>query len=217
MRSLADLLSDASSSGCLDNDKDSVIWLNSTRYDLTGTVLDLLSLGQNCSKRGSNPRDTVWTYESGGTAQIISGYELEDDTNRAAPAGTCNPSKTYQWGFSFLLLFITSVLNAVIFLILHGLNSWTYYHSRLGRTARQQPGMWRAIVDLSEVAGLREDEDMLMWPNSKLEKEMAGQKMTFRRGLMQSKGQHASGTTLEHDEIELQPLHLSFPEPLTIE
>lgn len=216
------MLGNASSSDCFDQaarpvGSDSTIWLNSAEYRLTGSLLNIVSMGQDCASGKSSGRDAVWVYDHDETREIVTGFQLVDG-DRDNPAGTCNPSKTYQWGFSFLLLFITSVMNAVVFLMLHFLHSWTYHYSYLGRTARQQPGMWRAVVDLSVVAGIRRDRGMLYWPNAKLEKEMADQKMTFRLRPSQAKDlQNVEPEgTLDRD-IELRPLNLSFPGRLTIE
>jgi hypothetical protein len=76
--------------------------------------------------------------------------------------GSCKPSETYQWGFSYIFLFMISVFNFVWSCIMVGIWMDTCRNSRMYKSGRR-PGLLRAILDISgpikEEIG--EDHEML--------------------------------------------------------
>ncbi|KAF2452090.1 hypothetical protein P171DRAFT_459867 [Karstenula rhodostoma CBS 690.94] len=64
--------------------------------------------------------------------------------------GSCKPSETYQWGFSYIFLFMVSIFNFVWSCIMVGMWMDTRTHSRMYRTGRR-PGLLRSILDIAAV------------------------------------------------------------------
>ena len=64
--------------------------------------------------------------------------------------GSCKPSETYQWGFSYIFLFMVSIFNFVWSCIMVGMWWDTVRGSRMYRTGRR-PGLLRSVLDLARV------------------------------------------------------------------
>jgi hypothetical protein len=64
--------------------------------------------------------------------------------------GHCQPQNTYQWGFSFLLLFIALLLSALWALGMWAMWLDAYYNSKIDAVGRRDMGSWRAVMDLAE-------------------------------------------------------------------
>jgi len=62
--------------------------------------------------------------------------------------GSCKPSETYQWGFSYIFLFMVSIFNFVWACIMAGMWFDTTRASRMYRSGRR-PGLLRSIMDIS--------------------------------------------------------------------
>lgn len=62
--------------------------------------------------------------------------------------GSCKPSETYQWGFSYIFLFMISIFNFVWSCIMVGIWIDTCRNSRMYKSGRR-PGLLRAILDIS--------------------------------------------------------------------
>ena len=68
--------------------------------------------------------------------------------------GSCKPSETYQWGFSYIFLFMVSIFNFVWACIMVGMWLDTRSGSRLYKSGRR-PGLLRSIVEYA--AAIREE------------------------------------------------------------
>ncbi|CAO2651972.1 Nn.00g002550.m01.CDS01 [Neocucurbitaria sp. VM-36] len=68
--------------------------------------------------------------------------------------GSCKPSETYQWGFSYIFLFMVSIFNFVWSCIMVGMWLDTRRGSRMYKSGRR-PGLLRSIMDYS--AAIREE------------------------------------------------------------
>ncbi len=90
---------------------------------------------------GSPYSDTYWSVGS----VFLSSSDL-------AAAGRCQPTNTYVWGFSFLILFVTCIWTIVFLTILGALYYDTYLHSADDRI-EQSVSMYQDILDVA--AGIR--------------------------------------------------------------
>ncbi len=61
---------------------------------------------------------------------------------------SCDDWKNYQWGFSFLLLFIFMVISTVWVIGMYSMWTDTYWNSRLDRSPRVM-GFFRGVMDAS--------------------------------------------------------------------
>jgi len=62
--------------------------------------------------------------------------------------GSCKPSETYQWGFSYIFLFMVSIFNFVWSCIMVGMWLDTKRGSRMYKAGRR-PGLLRSVLDVS--------------------------------------------------------------------
>jgi hypothetical protein len=87
-------------------------------------------------------------------------FEQRPDTNHSYTAayllghGFCKPSETYQWGFSYIFLFMVSIFNFLWVCIMVGMWLDTRRGSRMYKSGRR-PGLLRSIMDYS--AAIREE------------------------------------------------------------
>ncbi|KAF2793173.1 hypothetical protein K505DRAFT_277444 [Melanomma pulvis-pyrius CBS 109.77] len=63
--------------------------------------------------------------------------------------GSCKTTETYQWGFSYIFLFMISIFNFVWSCIMVGIWMDTCQKSRMYKSGRR-PGLLRSILDISE-------------------------------------------------------------------
>ncbi|KAF2648792.1 hypothetical protein K491DRAFT_669993 [Lophiostoma macrostomum CBS 122681] len=63
--------------------------------------------------------------------------------------GSCKPSDTYQWGFSYIFLFMVSIFNFVWSCIMIGMWFDTSRASRMYKSGRR-PGLLKSILDISD-------------------------------------------------------------------
>lgn len=68
--------------------------------------------------------------------------------------GSCKPSETYQWGFSYIFLFMMSIFNFIWACIMTGMWLDTRRGSRMYKSGRR-PGLLRSIMDYS--AAIRQE------------------------------------------------------------
>ena len=68
--------------------------------------------------------------------------------------GSCKPGETYQWGFSYIFLFMVSIFNFIWACIMVGMWLDTRRGSRLYRSGRR-PGLLRSIVEFA--AAIKEE------------------------------------------------------------
>ena len=64
--------------------------------------------------------------------------------------GSCKPSETYQWGFSYIFLFMVSIFNFIWSCIMVGMWFDTARASRVYKSGRR-PGLLRSVLDLAKV------------------------------------------------------------------
>ncbi|EOA90293.1 uncharacterized protein SETTUDRAFT_146002 [Exserohilum turcica Et28A] len=87
-------------------------------------------------------------------------FALEDlptdiyNTSYLLEHGLCKPSETYQWGFSYIFLFMVSIFNFLWACIMAGMWLDTRRGSRMYRSGRR-PGLLRSILDYS--AAIRQE------------------------------------------------------------
>lgn len=62
--------------------------------------------------------------------------------------GACKPSDTYQWGFSYIFLFMVSIFNFVWSCIMVGMWYDTVRGSRMYKSGRR-PGLLRSVLDIA--------------------------------------------------------------------
>lgn len=72
--------------------------------------------------------------------------------------GSCKPDDMYQWGFSYIFLFMVSIFNFVWSCIMVGMWMDTRMHSRMYRMGRR-PGLLRNILDIAAVMREEVGED----------------------------------------------------------
>ncbi|EME83288.1 uncharacterized protein MYCFIDRAFT_174753 [Pseudocercospora fijiensis CIRAD86] len=65
----------------------------------------------------------------------------------------CDATDQYQWGFSFLILFMFSIVNACAAAILYAIHLLTIFRNHVIRLGRHEPHVWRAVADLSVALG----------------------------------------------------------------
>lgn len=68
--------------------------------------------------------------------------------------GSCKPSETYQWGFSYIFLFMVSIFNFIWSCIMVGMWYDTRRGSRMYKHGRR-PGLLRSVMEFS--AAIREE------------------------------------------------------------
>jgi hypothetical protein len=72
------------------------------------------------------------------------------DFNYMLEHGSCQTTETYQWGFSYIFLFMVSIFNFVWSCIMVGMWFDTTRASRMYKSGRR-PGLLRSVLDLSRV------------------------------------------------------------------
>lgn len=85
-------------------------------------------------------QDSQWTYEGRQGTAYTWAYMLEN--------GGCQPDRAYQWGFSYIFLFMVSIYNCVWTFIMCGMWIDTQRASRMYKSGRR-PGILRSVMDLS--------------------------------------------------------------------
>ncbi|KAK4506165.1 hypothetical protein PRZ48_004130 [Zasmidium cellare] len=124
--------------------------------------------------------DLAWTH---GSTLVFTSEILGLDRD---PLGSCAPTKDYQWGFSFILLFAVSAAHTTVHVALYGLLWYTRRQSQGSEQRRYRPHMWRAVVDLSRVGQLQCGERFFELPTSQLSSAMEGRMMTLTGDRLQS-------------------------------
>jgi hypothetical protein len=80
---------------------------------------------------------------------------------------SCKPGETYQWGFSYIFLFMVSIFNFIWSCIMVGMWLDTRRRSRVYKSGRR-PGLLRSVVEyaaaireeIGEQAGDLEEEEL---------------------------------------------------------
>ncbi|KAI4906904.1 hypothetical protein J4E90_010107 [Alternaria incomplexa] len=111
-------------------------------------------------------------------------FETRPDANHSYTGyylldhGSCKPSETYQWGFSYIFLFMVSIFNFVWVCIMVGMWLDTRRGSMMYRSGRR-PGLLRSIMDYS--AAIREE---LGAEANYLEEDELRKRLTQSRGAL---------------------------------
>ncbi|KAK4924453.1 hypothetical protein LTR49_008544 [Elasticomyces elasticus] len=92
---------------------------------------------------------------------------------------SCRQTNTYQWGFSFSLLFVFAVLNSLFMLMLVLLWEGGGGKSKVYKSNRQEPGVWRAVMDMSSHAKAQVGTEAHRWATRTLEEAMNKTLMKF--------------------------------------
>jgi hypothetical protein len=130
---------------------------------------------ENSSSTFSDPTHPA-KYTLAGTNDILT----SDEANRL---GSCQQTATYQWGFSFLLLFIVLILFLIWIIGTYVLWLDAFLHSRFD-IAKRDMGLYRAALDISSVIHSELDKDVdSLTPNRVLERMFRGDKKRPRIGL----------------------------------
>lgn len=113
--------------------------------------------------------------------------------------GSCKPNETYQWGFSYIFLFMVSIFNFIWSCIMVGMWFDTSRASRMYKSGRR-PGLLKSIMDISgaireeigEDADRLEEEELrkalrdsggaLLVPKKELKVRRTGTKGVRKRG-----------------------------------
>lgn len=81
-------------------------------------------------------------------------YGTNYDSTWLRSHSTCKPSETYQWGFSYIFLFMVSIFSFLWSFIMIAMWLDTRRGSRMYRSGRR-PGLLRSVLDLA--AAVREE------------------------------------------------------------
>jgi len=117
-------------------------WSDADLYETSANVTSTFVLrGHNISLPPptltfERTEDDFWMHDN-------KTYSKDDVT------GTCQPEKTYQWGFSFYALLAFCVTTTVYAIIMYSLWLKTFLHSRKHR-AGQKIEIFRAVLDFAD-------------------------------------------------------------------
>jgi hypothetical protein len=120
------------------------------------SALDIFSFPNALIVSGSSANSNIAATEALSYPSLARFARIDQPDNRTYDIpyirnnGRCLPQNTYQWGFSFLLLFI-----ALLFSTLWALGMWAmwldaYYNSKIDAVGERDMGSWRAVMDLAE-------------------------------------------------------------------
>lgn len=120
-----------------------------------------------------NQTNGTWEFDD-------SHYQRNFTTATLREHASCIPTNSYQWGFSYLLLFIICVLSSVFAIFLVILKD----HNGLTRDVHPSdchaPGLWRSVMDLSSHArSITAGEDTERLTTDQLEQKLDGTRMAF--------------------------------------
>jgi hypothetical protein len=178
-----------------------------TTFDFSNRTTDLAAPSLNITwttYRTSN-HNRPWAHEAPesfpGVFYSLTGDRQGDvyNTTYILSHGSCKPSETYQWGFSYIFLFMVSIFNFVWSCIMVGMWLDTKRGSRMYKAGRR-PGLLRSVMDASrairEEIGeeaddleedalrkrLRESEGALVVPKTELRVSRTDSEGLWRRG-----------------------------------
>lgn len=126
----------------------STTWkMGSQTVDLPAPSLNVTRFGSGVPLRNLNGL-TQQYYAIGGRQGTL--YNSSWVRTRSS----CKPSETYQWGFSYIFLFMVSIFNFIWSVIMVCMWLDTRRASRMYKSGRR-PGLLRSVLDLS--AAMREE------------------------------------------------------------
>ncbi|KAK2760948.1 hypothetical protein FQN54_002190 [Arachnomyces sp. PD_36] len=133
-----------------------------SKWELDGSTIDLDSPTLNITFLDE---DTVraerqYTYEGRQGTVYSWPYMLEH--------GSCQPGRTYQWGFSYIFLFMMSIYNCIWTFIMCGMWIDTRRASHMYRSGHR-PGLLRSVMDMSSAIREELGEEAQHYSNDELE------------------------------------------------
>ena len=139
---------------------------NSTT-SLGSPLLNIHVLVSNNGQKGYG----CWYQNRTTNRTVVTGYEILD-----TPAGKCTPTEKYQWGFSFLILFLTSLFTAIWFCAVLTLSSQERYRTDVPNYG-YTPHFWRAVADLGRILSAEVGDDGHVLPTPELKRTMKSKRM----------------------------------------
>lgn len=114
------------------------------------TPLELTSPSLNITTYRTYPEKIIPPPEWHGQVPVAFEDRPTDvyNTSYLLEHGSCQPSETYQWGFSYIFLFMVSIFNFIWTCIMIGMWLDTRLSSRMYKSGRR-PGLLRSIMDYS--------------------------------------------------------------------
>jgi hypothetical protein len=120
-----------------------------------------------------NQTNGTWEFDD-------SYYQRNFSTATLLDNASCIPTNSYQWGFSYLLLFILCVLTSVFAILLVLLKDHNGLTRHLHPSDCHAPGFWRSVMDLSSHArSITAGEDTERLSTDQLQQKLSGTRMAF--------------------------------------
>ncbi|KXT16481.1 hypothetical protein AC579_1768 [Pseudocercospora musae] len=150
----------------------SVFKHNNSTTNLESPLLTIHVLVGNNGQKGFG----CWYQNRTTNRKVVTGYEILD-----TPAGKCTPTEKYQWGFSFCLLFLTSLFTAIWFCAVLTLSSQERYRTDVPNHG-YTPHFWRAVADLGRILSAEVGDDGHVLPTPELKRTMKSKRMRAAEG-----------------------------------
>jgi hypothetical protein len=147
--------------------------LRGRTYGLDAPTLNITKVPEDLSRGYYR---ALWAYLG------LTPYSTDDMARNLV----CYPATEYQWGFSYLLLFIVSILNFIWVFIMFCLWRNAEHRSRLCKTGRKL-GTFRAAMDLSSAIRAELGPDAETYSNNVLNKQLkqSSKGVSFVEGSLQ--------------------------------
>ncbi|KAF1995529.1 hypothetical protein P154DRAFT_538676 [Amniculicola lignicola CBS 123094] len=113
---------------------------NESSIDLPSPTLNITLSPGPYKKISPSITRAYYAYDSGDSGIFNQTYLLSH--------GACKPNESYQWGFSYIFLFMVSIFNFIWSCIMVGMWLDTRRGSKMYHNGRR-PGLLRSIIDLS--------------------------------------------------------------------
>jgi hypothetical protein len=148
---------------------------NSTTFNLPSPILNISAFYiwslstffsfNSLTVVGSGASSTTASVESLSYPSLARFARIDQPDNRTYDIpyirdnGRCQQQNTYQWGFSFLLLFIALLLSTLWALGMWAMWLDAYYNSKIDVVGERDMGSWRAVMDLAEAIATNLNSD----------------------------------------------------------
>lgn len=145
----------------------STFTIHNTTQNLPSPLLNIYTLAATKDQKGHG----CYYLNRTESRTVVTGYQILH-----TPAGSCLPSREYQWGFSFLLLFVTSLFTAFWFFSVLYLSTYERYRTDIPNHA-YTPHLWRAVADLGHVLASEVGRDGHLRQTPELRRRMRKKRM----------------------------------------